>query len=160
MSTSTTCIYSRTPSAAYAAGAHTAAGVILGATTMNNSLSKPLAVQAIEDIATHAIDAMGDVFYEPDIDIDGYDPTMLFFDVKQTIVEAINKALQQAGVPRPDHLATVLELAQKALADQLGHLVSMRNQVDNDEFAELYDAANIRANKEAIAAIAQIAGVS
>jgi len=125
---------------------------------MSNPLNKPLGVQTIEEIATQAIDQMGDVFYEPDIDIDGYDPTMLFFDMRQTIVEAINKALQQAGVPRPDHLAIVLQLAQQELADQLGYLVSMRDKLDNDEFAELYNAANIRANKEAIAAIAEIVG--
>jgi len=125
---------------------------------MNNPLSKPLAVQAIEDIATQAIDAMGDVFYEPDPDVDGYDPTTLFFEVKRVIIEAINKALQQAGVPRPDHLAAVLQLAQQGVADQLAYLASLRGKLDNDEFAELYDAANIRANKEAIAAIAQIAG--
>jgi hypothetical protein len=125
-----------------------------------NKPNMPLAVQAIEDIATHAIDAMGDVFYEPDPDVDGYDPTTLFFEVKRVIIEAINKALQQAGVPRPDHLAAVLQLAQQGVADQLAYLASLRGKLDNDEFAELYDAANIRANKEAIAAIAQIAGVS
>ncbi len=127
-------------------------------TTMSNPLNKPLAVQTIEDIATHAIDQMGDVFYEPDIDIDGYDPTTLFFEVRQTVVEAINKALQQAGVPRPDHLAIVLQLAQQEVADQLAYLASLRDKLDNDEFAELYHAANIKANKEAIAAIAEIVG--
>lgn len=134
-------------------------------TNMGNpeaATNMPLAVRAIEDIATDAFDAMGDVFYEPDIDIDGYDPTMLFSDVKQTIVEAINKALQQAGVPRPDHLATVLELAQKALADQLGYLVSMRNKLNDEEFATFYKAMSRyrEAGAEAIAGIAQIVGAS
>ena len=125
---------------------------------MSNPLNKPLAVQTIEDIAAHAIDQMGDVFYEPDIDIDGYDPTMMMSGVQQVIIEAINKALQQAGVPRPDHLAIVLQLAQREVADQLAYLASLRGKLDNDEFADLYHAANIRANKEAIAAIAEIVG--
>lgn len=127
---------------------------------MSNPLNMPLTVQAIEDIATHAIDTMGDVFYEPDPDVDGYDPTTLFFEVKRVIVEAINKALQQAGVPRPDHLAIVLQLAQQEVAGQLAYLASLRDKLDNDEFAELYHAANIRASKEAIAAIAEIVGGS
>jgi len=59
---------------------------------------------------------MGDVFYEPDIDIDGYSPTTMRIEIQRIIVEAINTALEQAGAPLPDHLVMVLQRPDRGVA--------------------------------------------
>jgi hypothetical protein len=77
-------------------------------------------------------------------------------EIQRIIVEAINTALERQRVPRPDHLAMVLQLARRAFADQLNYLLAVRDKLTSAQFATLYDATNMQANEDAINAIAQI----
>lgn len=106
----------------------------------------------VTEIAAQAIEALGDVFYDPDPLADGYNQDDLRHDVQRTIEDTINQALDQQRTQQTNYLALVLQLAQAAFAERVIELVARREQLPVTEYDDLY-----RKEKDIEAALGAVA---